>query len=202
MDEIKKNVAANITANRKRLNMTQLQLAEMLNYTDKAVSKWERGEAVPDVFVLKKMADIFGITVDELISSPAEGIEEPQEQRKLTRGSKALIAVISAGLVWLVATVVFVALLWAGVNKAWLSFVYALPLSAIVFTVFGRIWEKKWRTAIAASVLIWSMALAVHLTLLAFREANLWLVFIVCIPLQILTVLWFVLRIKLRKDKD
>ncbi|MBP5193409.1 MAG: helix-turn-helix transcriptional regulator, partial [Clostridia bacterium] len=122
MDEIRKNVAANLAANRKRLNMTQLQLAALLNYSDKAVSKWERGDAVPDVFVLKKAADIFGITVDELIGPPAEAPEEPKEEKRLTHGSKALIAVISAGLVWLVATVVFAVLRWVDVKKAWLSF--------------------------------------------------------------------------------
>ena len=199
MDEIKRNVAVNITANRKRLNMTQLQLAALLNYSDKAVSKWERGEAVPDVFVLKKMADIFGITVDELIGPPAEAPEEPKEEKRLTHGSKALIAVISAGLVWLVATVVFAVLRWVDVKKAWLSFVYALPLSAVVFTVFGKIWAKRWCTAVAVSVLIWSVALAVLFT---FPKTEVWLVFIVGIPLQILTVLWFVLKIKLRKDGD
>ena len=67
MDENKRIVADNITALRTAKKLTQSQLAEMLNYSDKSVSKWERGDSVPDVFVLKKIADIFGVTVDWLL---------------------------------------------------------------------------------------------------------------------------------------
>ena len=149
MDELKKNLAENIAAYRKKLNITQLQLAEMLNYSDKAVSKWERGEAVPDIFILKKLADIFSVTVDELISSRSEApISLPEAEKKpLTPGSKLIITLLSAGLVWLVATVVFVALQWGKAGgRTWLAFIYAIPLSAVVLIVFNGIWGGRIRT--------------------------------------------------------
>ena len=58
-ERIKSNIAKNLTAYRKRCNLTQSQLAEKINYSDKAVSKWERGEGVPDTLVLLKMCEIF-----------------------------------------------------------------------------------------------------------------------------------------------
>ena len=54
MDEqkLKSQIGANLSAYRKRAGMTQAGLAEKLNYSDKAISKWERGESVPDVLIL------------------------------------------------------------------------------------------------------------------------------------------------------
>ena len=56
-----------ITSLRKEQGMTQLELAEKMGVTDKAVSKWERDLSCPDVNSLPKLAEIFGISVDELM---------------------------------------------------------------------------------------------------------------------------------------
>src|SRR5690606_37404500 len=66
--ELGRILAENITYYRKKLNLTQLELAEKLNYSDKSVSKWERAEGIPDVFVLKELSVFFGITIDTLLS--------------------------------------------------------------------------------------------------------------------------------------
>lgn len=189
MDELKLTVAKNIMEHRKRLNMTQLQLAEKLNYSDKAVSKWERAEALPDVYVMRELADIFGISMDQLIgSSPLpRTVTNPRDKRK-----KVIVSMLSAGLVWLVATVVFVVLKWAGINgRIWLSFMYAIPASAIVLIVFNALWGKRIGTTLLVSALIWSAAAALLLT---FPKTDAWLIFIAGIPVQVLTVLWFFLK--------
>ena len=56
-----------IIANRKRLGLTQDQLAEKLGITAQAVSKWENDLSCPDISILPQLADIFGITTDELL---------------------------------------------------------------------------------------------------------------------------------------
>ena len=58
-------LAKNLVYYRKASGLTQLELAEKFNYSDKSISKWERGEGFPDVFVLKSLADFYGITVDD-----------------------------------------------------------------------------------------------------------------------------------------
>ena len=68
MEEMKKTVAANIAELRKFNHMTQAELADKLCYSDKAISKWERGESIPDVFTLKQVADLFSVTVDYLLT--------------------------------------------------------------------------------------------------------------------------------------
>ena len=65
MNQIK--VGAFIAKCRKEQNLTQLQLAQKLMVTDRAVSKWERGKGMPDVSIMLDLCEIFGITVNELL---------------------------------------------------------------------------------------------------------------------------------------
>ncbi len=196
MEEIKSNIAKNISFHRKRLGLTQLQLAEKLNYSDKAVSKWERGEAAPDIYIMHELAKMFGVSVDELIGATPP---RPQKEKRsfsltsLTR-NKVVISLLSVGLCWLVATVLFVILQWSGVKwDNWLMFIYAMPASAIVGIVFNMLWGKRIGTTVLISLLIWTIALSVLLT---FTIDRIWLIFIIGIPLQILTVIWYFLKRK------
>lgn len=66
-----KSMGEIIAALRREKGMTQKELADMLNITDKAVSKWERGLALPDTAAIPKLAEIFGVPVEELISAKA-----------------------------------------------------------------------------------------------------------------------------------
>ena len=73
MDDLYAIFARNVAELRAERKMTQAQLAALLNYSDKAISKWERGEALPDVTVVKQIADTFGVTVDYLLKSDQIG---------------------------------------------------------------------------------------------------------------------------------
>ena len=68
MEDLKSIIAKNITDLRLKNGYTQIQLASILNYSDKAVSKWERAESIPDITVLKEIADLFNVTVDYLLN--------------------------------------------------------------------------------------------------------------------------------------
>ena len=94
-DVLKKNVSEKITFYRKAAGLTQLELAEKLNYSDKSVSKWERGDGLPDITVLTNMAELFGVSVDDFVSSAP-----PKKPIKLTK-KHTLIPALSVGLVWL-----------------------------------------------------------------------------------------------------
>lgn len=61
-------IAENIVSLRKRAKLTQEELAEQINVSRQAVAKWEKGEAVPDVYNCAALADVFGVSVDELIA--------------------------------------------------------------------------------------------------------------------------------------
>ena len=66
MDQIK--IGKFIAQCRKKENLTQMQLAEKLNITDRAVSKWETGKAMPDSSIMLELCDVLGISVNDLLS--------------------------------------------------------------------------------------------------------------------------------------
>ena len=66
MDQVK--IGKFIATCRKKANLTQMQLAEKLNITDRAISKWETGKSLPDSAVMLELCEILGITVNDLLS--------------------------------------------------------------------------------------------------------------------------------------
>ncbi|MBQ1950190.1 MAG: helix-turn-helix transcriptional regulator [Clostridia bacterium] len=200
MEDLRMIIAGNIGQLRRTASMTQLELAERLNYSDKAVSKWERGESLPDVGTLKEIADLFAVSVDYLLRAdhPVESAVR-REYTKRQKRNHRLIAAMGCMLVWFLAVVVFanIDLLWKApeARHAWLVFVYAVPATAIVALVFNSIWgNRRWNFAII-SILVWSVLLTVYLTGCVFG-LNLWLIFLPGVPAQVIIGLWAGLRFK------
>jgi len=189
LEDLKKNIAKNIAILRSAKGLTQAQLAEKLSYTDKAVSKWERAESVPDVFVLKQIADGFGVSVDYLLEDNGGTVPEPPDESRKRRHNHLIISLLAAGFVWLAATALFVfpSLLPNPFERLWIVFPVALPASLIVLLVFNSIWGVKKRNYIIISLMIWSTLAAFYL---GFVDRNPWLLFILGIPAQALVVLW------------
>ncbi len=190
MENIKQIIAQKIHDLRVSKNMTQIDLAQQLNYSDKAISKWERAESVPDVSVLVQLADLFGVSMDELIrDKKPEKPEPPQKPDKKIQ--HALILGMSVLLVLLIATLVFVVLMLTNTATAysWLCFVYAVPVSLIVWLVLNSIWFNQRRNYWIISLLMWSVLCTVYLSLLPFGF-NIWLIFVLGIPGQIIIFLW------------
>ncbi len=194
--DIKENLAKNLILYRKANNLTQLDLAQKLNYSDKAVSKWERGESVPDLYILKMLADFYGVTIDALISEPKNEVLPKGHGKNVKRTA---ILLCSTGLVWLVAVLSYamINLFVPSITHTWLSFFYALPINFILLLVFTAVWKKTWLNTLAISFLIWTILLAVYLTLLCTLitpPKTLWMIFLIGIPLQLLTLFFFMYR--------
>ena len=194
MTELRDTIAKNICDLRTGAGMTQLSLAEVLNYSDKAVSKWERGESVPDIFMLKRIADYFGVTVDYLLESDhTESIEQTIEHHKFVSRNRFIISFLATALVWLIATFAFVTMLIFSPDLAlrpWLMFIYAIPVSATVALVFNSIWGRRKMNYPIISVLVWSLLVAVFMSLLIVFGINIWPVFILGIPGQVIIIIW------------
>ena len=200
MDELKVIIAGNIASLRKAREMTQFELAEKLNYSDKAVSKWERGESIPDIAVLKQIADLFSVTVDYLLAKDHAAHKE--QPGVISRRNRSYIMGLSILLVWFVATLAFVVcdLAELPVYLHWLAFVYAVPVSAVVWLIFNSIWFDRRINWIIISVLMWTALVSIYLTLLALGS-NLWLIYILGIPGQAIAYLWSGIRFK-KKSKN
>lgn len=196
MENLKNILAQNLVRLRKASNMTQSELAEKLSYSDKAVSKWERGESLPDIEILYEISKLYNVTIDELLSEEVK----INHTKKLKTKMRFIISLISSLLVWLIATIVFVFLVWLNPDKErqWLVFIYAIPVSSIVVLVFNSIWGNKMLNCLIVSVLMWTIILSIFLTVPKFD--NSYLIFFIAIPVQIIILCWFGLLVLKEKE--
>lgn len=199
MNDIKAVIAKNITELRTARSMTQLDLAEHLHYSDKAVSKWERGESVPEISTLKAIADLFGVTLDYLVQSEhKQPTQEPlPEKRKIE--NRSIVTAMCVILVWFIALFAFVLfdLASADVKIHWLAFIYAVPVTLLLWLIFNSIWFNRRTNFIIISILVWSLLASIHVTFLVYGM-NIWLIYLLGIPAQIVIILWS----RLRSPKD
>ena len=193
MEDIKLTIAKNITALRQNAKLTQIELAERLNYSDKAVSKWERAESIPDITVLKTIADMFQVPLDYLVRENPElpVLEEEPDQTPVRKRNHKVITALSILLVWFVAAVVFVILDMIGLDT-WLhlfAFAYAIPVSMIVWLVMNSIWFTRRRNYLIISLLMWTTLGCTGL-LLFLLKVNFWQIFILGALGQIIIATW------------
>ena len=188
IENLNKVIGKNISRYRKHFDMTQSELAEELSYTDKAVSKWERGESLPDVVVLVKICDIFGITMNELCYE--RNTFKTEKVAPIKRMKHFYIAMLSVGLCWLVATIAFTMLLIFApqLSKKWLAFIYTIPVSAIVMVVLNSKWGKRVWNFVFVSLIIWGTLLSICLSI---NYQSLYWLYLIGIPLEILTFIWY-----------
>ncbi len=186
MENLNEIFSKNIIRLRNAHRLTQFELGAKLNYSDKAVSRWERGEAIPDAKVLVGLSEIFGVTVDDLLRN-----SEVKSTRVLSdkqwRDNKKTIPTIAFVGVWTLALVIFVILNMCDITY-WMVFVYALPVSLIVLLVFSAIWWNKKTNVVFVSLLCWSIILCIYLT---FLNYNWWLLFLIGVPVQLIVALGF-----------
>ena len=189
-DRVKAAIAANIADLRKKAGLTQQDLADALNYTDKAVSKWERAESIPDVVILKRIADLFGVSLDYLLQehSEAEALPLPPAHRHRKR---SLITCICVFAVLLAATLAFVIVTRAvSASRAWLIFLYAVPASSVVWLVLNSVWFTRKRNFLIVSILMWSTLASIQITAMVYGHLWFWMLYLLGIPGQIIILLW------------
>jgi len=200
-EKLRYQLGANIASYRKSRGMTQAGLAEKLNYSDKAVSKWERGESMPDVLVLVQLAELFDVTVNDLLVDPNElpestskvekAMERAVEKTLKRKADKGIILGLSSILVWFVALLAFVVLSSADVPKSWIAFIYAVPVDCIVLLSLRSAWRDfRWNRALVSGI-VWGGLLSIYLSLLVFFNLNIWKLFLLGIPGQAAILMWF-----------
>lgn len=200
MENIEKVFSKNLTKYRTSLGLTQAELAKQINYSDKSISKWERGEGLPDLKASLKLSEIFGISIDDLLKETTNH-EKNISKTIVTKNKRhLLISMLSAGLVWLIATIVYVSLVIFKVDgKIWLPFIYAIPVSSIVLTVFSSLWGKLVYQFLSVSLIMWGIIFSIACSVPADL---IWFICVIGAVGQILILLWFALKkLKLKKNK-
>ena len=199
IEKLKRQIGINISTQRKRASLTQAGLAEKLNYSDKAVSKWERGESVPDVLTLVQLAEVFAVPVDTLLSDPnalpegtpnklEKAMAQVSEKALKRKANKNVIQALSSTLVWFVALFIFVVVSSFDIPYSWVAFVYAIP---IVLLSLRSAWRDFRWNRVLISVIVWGCLISFHCSISVFFHFNMWKLFLLGIPGEIATTLWF-----------
>lgn len=189
MEKLNKTIATNLAALRKSKNITQAELGETLSYTDKAISKWETGEAMPDINVLYTLANIYNVSLDYLVTEHTDG--EINKISNANKSNKIIITSLSVSVVLIVATICYVYLQILNKSNPWILFVWAIPLSVIVLLVFNGIWGKRKFVFILISIFTWTFLASIYLQ---FLSNNIWPIFLIGAPFQIAIILWSQLK--------
>ena len=200
-EKLKLQIGSNIANYRKGAGLTQAGLAEKLNYSDKAVSKWERGESMPDVTTLVQLAEQFDITVNDLVVDPdalpgnpgtlEKAMVQVSEKALKRKADKGIILSLSSTLVWFVALLFFVVISSFDIPFSWLAFFYAVPANAIVLLSLRSAWRDfRWNKALI-SCIVWGSLVSIHASLWVFLGVNVWKLYLLGIPGQIAIFLWF-----------
>lgn len=191
MDELEAIVSSNLTALRKRRGWTQAELAEKIHYSDKSVSKWERGEALPDLKVLKTLSELYGVTVDCFLTEGAAEDPAPYMAPASKLRYQIWVTLLAVCILWLAATALFsYSLLNAG-EGFWTAFIWAIPASAVVVAVFDRRYFRGKLSFPVASIFLWGVITAIFLQWLDY---HMWALFIIGAPAQIGLVLMHQIR--------
>ena len=199
MDELEAIVSSNLTALRKRRGWTQAELAEKIHYSDKSVSKWERGEALPDLKVLKTLSELYGVTVDCFLTEGAAEDPAPYMAPASKLRYQIWVTLLAVCIVWLVATALFsYSLLNAG-KGLWKAFIWAIPASAVVVAVFDRRYFRGKLSFPVASIFLWGVITAIFLQWLDY---HMWALFIIGAPAQIGLVLMHQIRRVSRRSQE
>lgn len=193
MEDIKNIIAKNISTLRKENKFTQLELAEKMNYSDKAVSRWERGETLPDIDVLLKLCDLFNVKFEYLITENPTNEQKKKSPSKAELGNKLTITLLAISIVWLIATFVYV---YSGIifdTSPWKIFIWAVPTTFLVAEIANFFWGNKKIGLGLLSGFTWTILVAMYIQ---FLSLNMWLIFLLGVPIQVSLILWFNLKPK------
>ena len=196
MEDIKVNVASNLLKLRANAGITQADLAAKINYTDKAVSKWERAESLPDVAVLKNIADIFGVTVDYLITPHDKWEQPPVSAKELKFRPNAVISIVLISIIS-VATLLFI-IFWLLDSIYWQIFVYVSPAVLLTAVILNSIWNKRKGNFYIISALVLSVICVIYTAFLQAGQ-NIWQLLLLFIPLEAIILASFHVK---KKNKE
>ena len=199
MENINIIIGNNIKTLRKANKLTQYELSEKLNYSNKAISRWESGDVTPDIQTLNKLSEIFNVPISKLFEENMS-TEKIKKSYKIQIGTKLAISLLAVLLVWFIATIGFVYIGLINNVYFWQIFVCAIPVTCIVAIIFNSIWGKYMFNFVFISVLIWSVLVCVYISLVQY---NIWPIFLIGIPMQIGVILWSTISSNIqRKNKE
>ena len=198
-DELKVIFASNLIKLRTGMGLTQAELAEKLCYSNKSVSKWERAEAIPDAYVLKQMAELFQVTVDQLLTAEEGWTRGGTDLHRKVQYSQLFIILSAVAGIFTLCFLEFV-IVWAVVGKFhWLILYAGIPCSLIVLLILNSLWYKGRHNMYIVGALVLSLFLLAYFLSVRFGW-NPWQILLAIIPAE--AVVFFAFHIRKRKKPE
>ena len=198
LSELRLICASNLIRLRTGAGMTQAELGAKLNYSDKSVSKWERGEAIPDAWVLTRLAEIFGVTVDYLLSSHTAWVSPDEAEDEGPQYRRGMIYAVALLSVWTMALTVFIVLWWIRI-RWWPVFAVALTASAIVYLGLSIYFKRLKNLQYILAALVLSVFILLYV--LTLPLGNNWQLFLIAVPAEVLVFLACNIKRRPRRKK-
>lgn len=189
MKNLKEIVSENIVSLRKRNNLTQAELGKKINYSDKAISRWENGEVLPDLETLQALSEIFDVPLSELL----EERDEKREKADLVK-TEVLSQIFLVLEIWTIVCAVYAILKVANGWDFWQIFLIGIPMSAVVLFFFN-IKKNSVMSFVYGTIFIWSFLTFVFIYLLEFVP---WYLFIIGAPIQGILIIRYLFKFKQR----
>lgn len=195
MENLRKTIGENLTKLRKAQGLTQAELGEKFSYTDRAVSKWENGDTLPDIETLDKLAKFYGVTVDFFLEEHLDAEIIVKQDQRITLRNHIIITILMSTIIWMIATFIFVyTMLYSQISTPyWLVFIWAIPANGLLIVFFNKYYFKLYvMYFIIVSVIVWTILVGVFCQLCFFGSGNpgdLWPIFLLGIPMQIALLL-------------
>lgn len=189
MKSVKDVLVENLINLRKDSKLTQLELAEKVGYSDKAVSRWEHGEVMPDIDTLEKLAEVYNVPFTSLFTENLNAKKEQAKNRRL--GNKLIISLLAILSVWVAMLTSFILCKSILGVSLWQLFVLGAPISFLLSIIFSAIWGTRKQLFTCISLFCWTLIAYLHLQLISL---NLWMLYIVGIPIQIMIFLSYKFR--------
>ncbi len=190
-------IARNITYLRKKMGLSQLELAEKIQYSNKNISKWEKAETTPSVFTLKRLAEIFGVSVDQLVSTLIEETDETntttieKEEKRVVLGLplsiKVLYLLMTEAILLVMAFIAIIVLGFLDVTafNKWYLLLYILPAMSLAVFIFIAVVKKR-VDIISLSLFGWLLSLCFYVSFI--NAKNVYLIFLLMGAIQLLII--------------
>ncbi len=188
MKSVNEILSGNLVKLRKKNKLTQAELAEAIHYSDKSISKWEKGESCPSIAVAAEIAKFYGVTLDDLIDENFVA-EEAAPKEKQRKASYLVITLLACSVVWMIATLSFIYGNLVGMDSPWLTFLYSVPVTTIILLVFNTLWGRKRLNYLIISIMVWSLLTSLFVHILTLGHV-VWMLFLIGVPAQISITLW------------
>lgn len=202
MEKLGSIIGTNLTFLRKKAGLTQLEFGEKFNYSDRTVSKWELGDIIPSVEVLKSIADFYGVTVDFILKEHASDKDFFSIVKKVPDvGNKITVTALIVIILYAIAVTIHVASIFdmhtsdMRVNKWWTVYMWMVPVSALIIAVSSkRLFKSNKLMFIWISVAVWTILISAFVTAYLTKNNFYWYLFFIGVPVQIAIILMMRLR--------